>query len=73
MSYKDTKMKSWATANGLNIQLSEFKISKTRITNLMKRIGLSLQRCTTVSQKLLETYNKKLLEFRRYIEDLRRR
>lgn len=63
--------KSRAVSKGLNIQLSEFKISKW-ITNFIKQNGLSLRCRITVSQKLPETYNEKLLDFWWYVEDLRK-
>lgn len=73
MSYEDIEMKSRDVANKLKIHRDEFKISKKWITNFMKQNGLNLQHLTTVAQKLPETYDEKRLEFRRYVEDLRRR
>lgn len=73
MSYEDIEMKSRDVATELNIHREEFKVSKKWITNFMKRNGLSLRRRTTVAQKLPESYDEKRLEFRRYVEDLRRR
>lgn len=52
--------------------IAGFKASKGWCSRMMKRAGLSLRRRTTLAQKLPAEYSEKLLEFQRYVINLRK-
>lgn len=71
MSYEDIEGKARAVANEMDIDRSDFKISKKWVANFMKRHDLSLRRRTTVCQRFPDAYEEKLRSFHRYVADLR--
>lgn len=71
VSYEDIEGKARAVANEMDIERSDFKISKKWVANFMKRHNLSLRRRTTVCQRLPDAYEEKLRSFHRYVADLR--
>ena len=58
-------------ARSLNIPWSRFKASKVWATGFMRRIGLTLRRRTTICQKLPKNFEQKLLNYQRFITNLR--
>jgi hypothetical protein len=59
-------------ARSLNIPRSRFKASKGWAIRFMRRMGLALRRRTTICQKLPEDFERKLLNYQRYITNLRK-
>jgi hypothetical protein len=59
-------------ARSLNISRSRFKASKGCAIRFMCRMGLALQRRTTICQKLPKDFEQKLLNYQRYITNLRK-
>jgi hypothetical protein len=58
-------------ARSLNIPQSRFKASKEWAIQFMHRIGLALRHRMTICQKLLKDFKQKLLNYQRYITNLR--
>jgi len=56
----------------LNIPRSRFKASKGWAIRFMRRIGLALRRRMTICQKLPKDFEQKLLNYQRYITNLRK-
>ncbi|KAJ8867768.1 hypothetical protein PR048_031571 [Dryococelus australis] len=59
-------------AHKLNIKLVKFKESYGWVRRFMKRKQLSIRQRTTLAQKILEEYDKKLLGFQWYVIALRK-
>lgn len=59
-------------AREMGIPRESFKASRGWAQKFMRRNGFSLRRTTSIRQKLPSDYEAKLLEFQRYVIDLRR-
>jgi hypothetical protein len=59
-------------ARSLNIPRSRFKASKGWAIRFMHRMGLALRRMMTICQKLPNDFEQKLLNYQRYITNLRK-
>jgi hypothetical protein len=59
-------------ARSLNILQSHFKASKVWAIRFMRRMGLALQRRTTICQKFSKDFEQKFLNYQRYITNLRK-
>ncbi|KAG0432516.1 hypothetical protein HPB47_020777 [Ixodes persulcatus] len=71
VSYEDIEGKARAVANEIDIDRSDFKISKKWVANFMKRPDLSLRKRTTICQRLPDACREKLSSFHRYVADWR--
>jgi hypothetical protein len=58
-------------ARSLNIPRSHFKANKGWAIRFMRRLRLALRRRTTICQKLPKDFEQKLLNYQRYITNLR--
>jgi len=59
-------------ARSLNIPRSRFKASKGWAIRFIRWMGLALRRRTTMCQKLPKDFEQKLLNYQRYITNLRK-
>jgi hypothetical protein len=59
-------------ASSLNIFQSRFKASKEWAIRFMRQMGLALRCRMTLCQKLLKDFEQKLLNYQRYITNLRK-
>jgi len=59
-------------ATSLNTPQSCFKASKGWAIRFMRQMGLALQRRMTICQKLPKDFEQKLLDYQRYITNLRK-
>lgn len=73
VSYELLREEALKKARSLNIPQSRFKASKGWAIRFMRRMGLALRRRTTICQKLPKDFEQKLLNYQRYITNLRRR
>ncbi|KAG0427701.1 hypothetical protein HPB47_025253 [Ixodes persulcatus] len=71
VSYEDIEGKARAVTNEIDIDRSDFKISKKWVANFMKRPDLSLRKRTTICQRLPDACKEKLSSFHRYVADWR--
>jgi len=60
-------------ARSLNIPRSRFESSKGWAIRFMRRMGLALRRRTTICQKLPKDFEQMLLNYQRYITNLRKK
>ena len=72
MGYDLLREEAIKKARSLNIPRSHFKISKWWAISFMRRMGLALRRRTTICQKLPKDFEQKLLNYQRYITNLRK-
>ena len=72
MSYDLLGEKAIKKARSLNIPQNRFKASKGRATRFMRRMGLVLRSRMTIRQKLPKDFEQKLLNYQRYITNLRK-
>jgi len=71
LSYDLLREEAIKKTRSLNIPRSPFKVSKGWAIRFMRRMGLALRRRTTICQKLPKDLEQKLLNYQRYITNLR--
>jgi hypothetical protein len=72
VSYDLFRKEAIKKARSLNIPWSRFKASKGWAIRFMRRIGLALRRRTTICQKFPKDFEQKLLNYQRYITNVRK-
>jgi hypothetical protein len=72
VSYDLLREEAIKKARSLNIPGSQFKASKGWAIRSIRRMGLALWRRMTICQKLPKDFKQKLLNYQRYITNLRR-
>jgi hypothetical protein len=72
VSYDLLREEAIKKARSLNILWSSFKVGKGWEIRFMRWMGLSLWRRTTLCQKLPKDFEPKLLNYQRYITNLRK-
>lgn len=65
--------KANAVAKRLDIPRNVFRASRGWVQRFMKRQGFSIRRRTTICQKLPQDFEQKVINFQRYVTDLRRK
>lgn len=66
------QFKACDVARQMGIPRTEFKASRGWAQRFMRRNGFSLRRTTSIRQKLPQDFEEKLLEFQRFVINLRR-
>ena len=72
VSYDLLSKEAIKKARSLNIPRSRFKANKGRAVRFMRRMGLALRRRTTICQKLPKDFEQNLLNYQRYITNLKK-
>ena len=72
MSYHLFRKEAIKNARSLNIPRSRFTASKGWAIRFMRWMGLALRRRTAICQKLPKDFEQKLLNYQRYITNLRK-
>jgi len=72
VSYDLLRKEAIKKARSLNIPQSSFKASKGWAIRFMRQMGLALWRRTTKCRKFLKDFEPKLLNYQRYITNLRK-
>ena len=72
VSYDLLREEAIKKATSLNIPRSHLKASKGWAIRFMRQIGLALRCRTTICQKLLKDFEQNLLNYQRYITNLRK-